>query len=58
MTPVVTKIFEDLEEYRDFVRLQYPQIPLNEADLYNYRSPHWQKFERQRAKKAKQNKSA
>lgn len=37
MKPEVTKIFEDLEEYREFcVRQGYA---FNEADLYNTMSP-------------------
>lgn len=37
MKPEVNRIFEDLEEYKEFcVRQGYP---FNEADLYNDRSP-------------------
>lgn len=44
MKPEVTQIYNDLEEYRDWVRLQYPQVAFNEADLYKNSSPLWQKF--------------
>lgn len=44
MKPEVNQIYNDLDEYRDWVRLQYPQIPFNEADLYKNSSPNWQKF--------------
>ena len=50
----VTQIFNDLELFKDFIRLQYPAVPFNEADLYNYRSALWQKFDRQRKRKANQ----
>lgn len=53
MRPEVVQIFEDLEEYKDFVRLQYPQVAFDEKDLYNMRSPTWQKFIRQKNKKAR-----
>jgi len=48
-TPAVKQIFDDLDEYRDFVRMQLPQVRFNESDLYNNRSYVWQKF----AKKSK-----
>lgn len=44
MKPEVNQIFNDLDEYRDWVRLQYPQVVFNEADLYKNSSPLWQKF--------------
>ena len=44
MKPEVKQIFDDLEEFRNFVRMQYPQIRFNEADLYKNSSPTWQKF--------------
>jgi hypothetical protein len=53
MKPEVAQIFSDLEEYRDFIRMQYPQVPFNEKDLYNQKSPLWQKFERQKNRKAR-----
>lgn len=49
MKPEVKQIFEDLEEFRDFVRLQYPHVKFDEADLYKNSSPIWQKFIRRRA---------
>jgi hypothetical protein len=36
--PEVSKIFDDLEEYRDFCSRQ--GYTFNEADLYNDRSPY------------------
>ena len=44
MKPEVNQIYNDLDEYRDWVRLQYPQVAFNEADLYKNSSPLWQKF--------------
>jgi hypothetical protein len=52
MKPEVNQIFNDLEEFRDFVRMQYPQIAFNEADLYRNSSPVWQKFIRRKNKPA------
>jgi len=57
MKPEVAQIFSDLEEYKDWVRLQYPQLPFNEEELYNPRSANWQRFARNKARKAKQNKT-
>lgn len=48
MKPEVTKIFEDLEEFHDWVRLQIPQVRFNEADLYREKSLLWEKYQRQR----------
>jgi hypothetical protein len=48
MKPEVTKIFEDLEEFHDWVRLQNPAVRFNEADLYRDKSPLWEKFQRQK----------
>ena len=53
MKPEVKQIFNDLDEYRDWVRLRYPHIPFNEADLYNYKSPNWQKFMKQKERNNK-----
>jgi len=53
MKPEVAQIFSDLEEYHDFIRMQYPHVPFNEKDLYNQKSPLWQKFERQKSRKAR-----
>ncbi len=54
MKPEVAQIFTDLESFKDFIRLQFPAVPFNEADLYNYRSALWQKYDRQRNRKARQ----
>lgn len=51
MKPEVNQILSDLEEYRDWVRLQYPAIAFDESDLYKHTSPMWQKFQKQRARK-------
>lgn len=52
MSPVVSQIFDDLEAYKDWVRMQYPSVKFDEADLYNAKSPLWQKYTRN-AKKRK-----
>jgi hypothetical protein len=44
LKPEVNQIFEDLEEFHNYVRMQYPQVAFNEADLYRNASPIWQKF--------------
>ena len=44
MKPEVTQIYNDLDEFRDWVRMQYPQIRFDESDLYKNTSPIWQKF--------------
>lgn len=56
MTPVMTQIFDDLDEYRDWVRMQYPQVAFNEADLYKNTSPLWQKFMKSKNRPAHTNK--
>lgn len=48
MKPEVKQIFDDLEEFRNFVRMQYPQIKFDEAELYKNSSGTWQKFLRAR----------
>ena len=48
--PEVKQIFHDLDEYRDWVRMQYPAVKFDEADLYKNSSPTWQKFIRSRNK--------
>lgn len=48
MKPEVAKIFEDLEEFHNWVRLQIPQVRFNEADLYREKSLLWEKYQRQR----------
>lgn len=52
MKPEVKQIFDDLEEFRNFVRMQYPQVQFNEVDLYKNSSPIWQKFLRARNRAA------
>ena len=44
MKPEVTQIFADLEAFRNFVVMQYPQIKFDEAELYKNSSPTWQKY--------------
>ena len=39
MKPEVKQIFDDLEEFKNFVRMQLPAVPFNEADLYRNSSP-------------------
>lgn len=48
MKPEVKQIFDDLDEFRDFVRMQIPQVKFDEAELYKNSSPTWQKFLRSR----------
>ena len=48
MKPEVKQIYEDLEEYHNWVRMQYPAVKFDEADLYKNASPTWQKFLRSR----------
>lgn len=50
MSPQVTQIFDDLEDYVSWAKLQYPSVKIDEADLYNSRSPLWQKYCRYRAR--------
>lgn len=49
--PEVTQIFNDLEDYLNWVRLQWPPVPFDEADLYKQSSPLWQKYQRHRGYK-------
>lgn len=42
--PVVNKIFDDLDAYRDFCR--YEGKVFNEAALYNKRDVNWQAYEK------------
>jgi hypothetical protein len=44
LKPEVKTIFDDLAEFETFVKLQYPQIAFNPADLYKNSSPTWQKY--------------
>ena len=48
MKPEVRQIFDDLDQFKDFVRLQYPAIPFDESELYRNTSLTWQKFCRAR----------
>ena len=40
--PDVVKIFDDLDSYRDFCRLE--MIEFDEAHLYNRQSDNWNKY--------------
>ena len=42
MKPEVTKIFDDLESFHNFCRME--MLPFNEADLYNRESKVWNSF--------------
>ena len=42
--PTVNKIFNDLDAYRDFCRLEGKVY--NEADLYRGQSPVWQQYQK------------
>lgn len=42
--PDIVKIFEDLEAFHDFCRIEL--LPFNEADLYNKHSKVWQSYEK------------
>ena len=48
--PEVKQIFDDLDEYHDFCRMQYPAVKFDEADLYKNSSPIWQRFMKHRNK--------
>lgn len=52
--PTINKVFNDLEEFRDFCRFE--GYVFNEADLYKYDSRAWQAFSRNK-NKGKYNKS-
>lgn len=52
MKPEVKSIFDDLAEFETFVKLQFPQIAFNPADLYKNSSPTWQKFLRTKRREA------
>ena len=49
--PDVVKIFNDLENYRDWCRFDGHRF--NEADLYNNESGIWKTYCRERSKKQK-----
>ena len=42
--PDIVKIFDDLDAFRDFCRIEL--LPFNEADLYNKHSKVWQSYEK------------
>ena len=44
MSPAVTQIYNDLEEYQDWVRMQYPAVRFDPSDMYRMSSPLWQKY--------------
>jgi hypothetical protein len=44
MKPEVDNIFNTLDDYLDFVRLQYPHIDYNPADIGRNESITWQRF--------------
>jgi hypothetical protein len=47
--PDIVKIFEDLENFLDWCRLE--PAPFNEADLYNRESWAWRNFDKSRRPK-------
>lgn len=47
--PDVVKIFDDLEAFQDFCRLEL--APYNQSDLYNKESWVWRNFEKSRRPK-------
>lgn len=52
--PTVSKIFADLEAFRDFCRFEGPGYVFNEKALYNKKDPVWQAYEKwQNWKRAK-----
>lgn len=55
MTPVVKSIYEDLELYQDWVRMQYPAVKFDPADLYKNSSPLWQKYMKYQRNQARKN---
>lgn len=46
--PEIVKIFDDLDAYLDFCRIEL--LPFNPADLYNKHSKTWQLYERHHLK--------
>jgi hypothetical protein len=48
MKPEVTQIFDMLDEYLDFVRLQYPAVPFDPSTMYHNSSETWRRFTRSR----------
>ena len=51
MKPEVTKIFDDLEQYRDYCKFNF--VKFDERDLY--KSDTYRKFDRQRTRRERQN---
>lgn len=51
MKPEVTKIFDDLEQYRDYCKFNF--VKFDEKDLY--KSDAYRKFDRQRNRRERQN---
>jgi len=51
MKPEVTKIFDDLEQYRDYCKFNF--VKFDERDLY--KSDAYRKFDRQRTRRERQN---
>ena len=47
--PDVVKVFDDLEEFHNFCRLE--MIPFNESHLYNRESWQWRNFEKSKRPK-------
>ena len=44
MNPVVNKVFNDLEDYKNYCRFEGKVF--NEADLYKKESPNWQAYQK------------
>ena len=44
--PVVKKVFDDLDAYRDFCRFEGDGRVFDERSLYNSRDYNWQAYER------------
>jgi hypothetical protein len=48
--PVVNKVFNDLEEFRNYATTETDRygnpLPFNEADLYNEKSWMWKNFQK------------
>jgi hypothetical protein len=51
MKPEVTKIFDDLEQYRDYCKFNF--VKFDERDLY--KSDAYRKFDRQRNRRERHN---
>lgn len=47
--PDIVKIFDDLEEFKDFCRME--MLTFNEADLYKRESRSWRFFEKNKKNK-------